>query len=48
MNTITVTITVTTADTRPDAAARVVAEVDRALRYRFTDVTLTVDDPGNR
>lgn len=46
MNTISVTITVTTADTRPDAVSRVVAEVDRALRYRFSDVTLTVDDHG--
>ena len=46
MNTISLTITVTTADTRPDAVSRVAAEVDRALRYRFSDVTIAVDDSG--
>lgn len=48
MTTLTVTVTIRTVDDRPDVHDRLLAELDRALRYRFTDVTLAITDTEDR
>lgn len=48
MNTLTVTVTIRTYDDRPGTESRLLAELDRSLRYRFTDVTLAITDPEDR